>query len=192
MRGKTSDYIFHPPVGSSVPGKEEANPYVFFPPDEIRRLLPAEKDEEKARKMRSALKQWERQFDGQGYPFRKRATIAGIVRKVAAAIRLGEVPQPAINLNYYQDAEKAEGFESILDSLGNVHDQYNIERFDYNRQGERPERDVDGLNGDWLTPSDPVFEGGVVKPRGDGADPEGMDYPFPPTGGPIDAIPDML
>lgn len=186
---RVSDYIFHPPTGSSVPGMAEANPYLNFPPDEIRSLVRGEQDEAKVALMLSALRQWERQFDGLCYPFR-RASVARMLRRAAARVRLAEIQGPAFNMFYYQDSETPEGFESILDSgfLQNVHDNYDYERFDYTRQGERPTIDVDGLNGDYLSPSAPPL-GGVVRPQGDGPDPEGMECPLPATGGNLDGGP---
>jgi len=167
---------------------QEANPYMNWPPEDIREALKTEQDEEKLLKMRSALKQWERQFDGRWYPYRSKISLASQLRKIA------EVLQPAQNLNYYQDTEVPDGFEAILDSLENVHDNFNYDRFDYSRQGERPVRDVDGLNGDFLSPSEPVMDKNVntVKPEGDGPDPEGLECPFPPTGGDLDGFYDLL
>lgn len=184
---KKSDYIFHPPTGSSVPGKEDANPYMNYPPEEIRRLLEDAPNKEERLKMKSALKQWERQYSYPSYPFKVMQA-----RRVASRYVRAEIVGPAQNLNYYQDQEVPEGIESILDSDGNVHDQENVDRFDYNRQGERPCPEMDFLTGDFSAPRYPVFEHGTVSPKGEGADPEGMDNPFPPTGGPIDAMPDML
>jgi hypothetical protein len=180
VRNHRADYVFHPPTGSSVPGKEDANPYLSFPPDSIRGLLKNETDEEKIRKMRSALKQWERQYDGRGYPFRKMA------KRIAANVIRAELTNPPGNLNFYQDTEVPEGFESILDSLQSVHDNYNAERFDITRQGERPIPDV--LEGDFSSPSAPPV-GGVVKPLGEGPEPEGMEILFPATGGNLDGGP---
>jgi len=189
---KQGDYIFHPPSGSNVPGKEDANPFMNYPPEEIRRLLPDETDEEELRKMKSALKQWERQYQWPFYPFRKVA-VSQRLRDLAAYLKRAEIVGPAQNLPFYQDSEVPEGLESILDSeLRNVHDQDNAVRFDYRRLGERPIPEMDFLDGDFLTPKNRVFQDGVVTPRGDGAEPEGMDYPFPPTGGPIDAWPDSI
>ena len=42
---KEADQVFHPPTGSSVPGMEDANPYRFYPPGEIRKLIPVEKND---------------------------------------------------------------------------------------------------------------------------------------------------
>jgi len=190
VQERKSDYTFHPPSGSSVPGKEDANPFMNYPPEEIRRLLKDNKaDPEERRKMKSALKQWERQYVYPYYPFRKKQAA-----RVAAMFVQAEIVGPAQNLNYYQDMEVPEGIEGILDSNKSVHDQENAERFDYNRQGERPCPEMDFLDGDFLAPRYPVFnEGrGVVSPRGDGPEPEGMETPFPPTGGPIEAWPDMI
>jgi hypothetical protein len=40
MAGRRSDYTFHPPSsGSNVPGKIDANPYLQYPPQELRKLL---------------------------------------------------------------------------------------------------------------------------------------------------------
>jgi hypothetical protein len=99
---------------------------------------------------------------------------------------------PAINLNFYQDLETPAGFEEILDDYHNVHDNDNNIREDYNRQGERPVRDVD-QEGDLSSRSEGIYETsvgpqGVTTPDGAGPDPEGMEYPFPPTGGDIDRL----
>lgn len=191
MRKKEADYVFHPPTGSSVPGKEDANPFMNYPPEELRKLIKTEQDAENLRKMKSALKQWERIYTYPYYPYRKSVSAS---LRVLAKMMLGEVNFPAQNVFYYQDSETPEGFESIMDSgfLQNVHDNDNAIRFDYNRQGERPEYDVPFFDGDFTSKSDGVFDPKAVKPRGDGPDPEGLEVPFPPTGGPIDQWPDML
>jgi len=53
------------------------------------------------KKMDSALKQWERQYVDQiGFPYKK------VMRALrVAAKKLAEIPGPAQNLPYYQDAE---------------------------------------------------------------------------------------
>lgn len=109
-------------------------------------------------------------------------------------ILLSEQVGPAQNLPYYQDAEVPEGFESALEGMQGQYDNYDNVRFDYTRQGERPLIDVDFFDGGFLAPTDGVFEyqGGTVKPRGDGPDPEGMEIPFPGTGGNLDPWPDAL
>jgi len=177
-----SDYILHYPSGSNYPGKEEANPYIFYPPNEIRRLIETEKSCEELKKMKSALKQWERLYVYPGYPWR----IARILRNIAQ--KLAEVKHPSQNIDYYQDSEVPEGYEGILDSLRTHYDNYDMALFDYSRQGERPLRDIDTGYGDFLSPSQGVYEMKTVSPRGDGADPEGLEVPFPPTGGTLDMI----
>ena len=187
---KKADYVLHPPSGSSYPGKEEANPYVFYPPSELRRLLENITDPNEARKIKSALKQWSRIFVDQiGYPWARRLAVRRIV---AAHLKRSEIMGPAINLNLYQDQETPAGFEEILQDYFNVHDNDNLIRFDYNRQGERPVRDID-TSEDLLTRSEGVYEtsvgqGGTVSPDGAGPDPEGVECVSPPTGGDIDAL----
>jgi hypothetical protein len=192
-----ADYILHPPSGSSYPGKEEANPYVFYPPNELRRLLDLFEQRQSdltvddARKIKSALKQWERVFVDQiGYPWRLAAAL-----RVAAyrLLKKAEIMGPAINLDYYQDAETPAGFEEILDDYKSTHDQENMVREDYNRQGERPVPDTPSPDEDLLTRSEGIFEtsvgpGGVSDPDGAGPEPEGYECPFPPTGGDIDRL----
>jgi len=185
-----SDYVFHPPSGSSYPGKEDANPYIFYPPNELRRLVDAEKNEEELTKIKSALKQWERIYVYPGYPWR----IAGVLRKIASHLmKLSEISGPAQNIPYYQDSEVPEGYEGILhgpglstDGISSPYDNYNMERFDYSRQGERPIRDIDTGRGNFLSPSDPPL-GDVVKTKGEGPDPD-IICPSPPTGGNSGAI----
>jgi len=183
----------HPPSGSSYPGKEEANPYVFYPPSELRRLMETVSDTAELLKIKKALKQWERQYvDTIGYPWRNESRRAAQRVVVAHRKRRAEIVGPAINLNYYQDAETPAGFEEILDDYFNIHDNDNAKRFDYNRQGERPVVDIDGGE-DLLTRSEGVFETsvgpqGLITPDGAGPDPAGMENPFPPTGGDIDRL----
>lgn len=182
---RLADYVYHPPSGSSYPGKEEANPYVFYPPQELRKLVNSETNEEELLKIKSALKQWERIYVYPGYPYR----LAGILRKIAGRLlRLAEVTHPSINLPYYQDAEVSEGIEGILESITGPYDNQNERRTDYSRQGERPLRDTDYNSGDFLTPSDSIWDQKVVQPRGDGTDPSDMETPFPPTGGDIEGL----
>jgi hypothetical protein len=189
-----ADYILHPPSGSSYPGKVEANPFVFYPPSELRRLLEAATDPEEARKIKSALKQWERIYVDQiGYPWRHKQRRAAHRVVEAHLSRRAEITGPAINLNYYQDLETPAGFEEILQDYFNVHDNDNLIRLDYNRQGERPVRDIDTANGDFLTRDEGIYEtsmgpGGAVTPDGAGPEPAGLENPFPPTGGDIDAL----
>jgi hypothetical protein len=186
---KMSDYVFHPPSGSSLPGCETANQYDYMPPDELRSLLSTIKDSEELKKIKSSLKKWERIWQ-EGNPYKK---TVNALRKLAHILLKAENNPAPQNLDfYYQDYEVPEGFESCLDGLENLHDNDDMTRFDYNRQGERPLVDMDFLNGDFLSPKDRVFEKGVVTPKGDGANPEGLEYPDPPTGGPIDALPDMI
>jgi hypothetical protein len=184
---KESDNIFHPPSGSSVPGKVDANPYMSYPPSDLRELVNTEEDPENLKKIKSALKQWERVWQ-EGYLFKK----ADILRVVAHRFIKAEVLQPARNLDYYQDLEVPEGFESALEGMQNFHDNEDYVRFDYTHQGERPIIEVDFLKGDFLSPHDRVFENGTVTPRGDGADPDGMECTEPPTGGNLDPWPDSL
>ena len=101
-------------------------------------------------------------------------------------MKISELPVPAINVPYYQDAETPQGLEEILDSLGGLYDNYNDEKFDYYRQGERPRRDSPFNDGNFSNPNDPPM-GDVVKERGDGSDPEGMECVEPPTGGDMGA-----
>jgi hypothetical protein len=180
-----ADYVLHPPSGSSYPGKEDPNPYIYYPPSELRRLVESEKDPDKLAKIKSALKQWERVYVYPGYPWRLAAKLRRIAHRM---LKMAEYPNPpAINLPYYQDAEVPEGFESVMQGLRSQYDNYNRKRFDYNRQGERPLRDIDTGRGDFLSPSEGVFDTstngkGTVWPRGQGPSPD-IEYPFPPTGG---------
>jgi hypothetical protein len=181
---RRADYTFHSPGGGSeVPGKIDANPYLQYPPQDLRKMLETEEDPEEKKKMNSALKQWERIYVFPGYPHRKAAS--RVARRHMRV--LAELPNPAINLPYYQDAETPQGFDEIVDSLGGLYDNDNNKRFDYKRHGERPLRDVDINEGDFLSPIEPPI-GDAVKDHGDGPDPEGMENPFPPTGGDIDAL----
>jgi hypothetical protein len=185
MSSRQSDYTFHPPSpGSNVPGKVDANPYVQYPPQELRRMLEVENDPEERKKMISALKQWERIYVFPGYPHRRTA------KKIAHRYleKIAELPHPSINLPYYQDSETPQGLGEIVDSLGNLHDNEDNVRFDYKRHGERPLRDIDIAEGDFLSPKEPPM-GDVCKEDGDGADPADMENPFPPTGGDMDALP---
>lgn len=184
---KVSDYMFHPPSGSNLPGTSEANPYMNYPPDEIKRLLGTEENKEEREKMKSALKEWGRIYVWPGYPYK----VAFLLRKLAAEIqkRSEITPQPR-NIPYYFDEEQPQGYGEILDSLRNVHDNDDMVRFDYPRQGERPVRNIDTGRGDFLAPSDPLFD--AVKPRGDGPNPPGMGAEEPPTGGNISGLPSML
>jgi hypothetical protein len=166
-----------------LPGTSIANPYVNVPPDDLRRMLKLEKNMEEKKKMMSALKQWERLYVFPGYPYRQAS------RRVAAAFiqKLSEVPAPLINMNYYQDTETPQGQEEIIDSLKGLYDNYDNEKENYTRQGERPVRDIDTGRGDFLTPTESPMGGPTVKDKGDGPDPDGLDYNDPPTGGDIDS-----
>ena len=191
MSDRISDYTFHPPSGSSVPGKEEANPYIFYPPDDLRFLLETEKDVEELKKIESALRQWERQFQyaagGGGYPWKK---LVQQLRAVATEIlKRAEIVGPAQNIPYYQDMEVPEGYEGIMEGDRGQYDNDNNTRPDISRQGIRPVRDIDTAEGDFLSPKDPIMTD--VKPRGDGPDPE-IEYPFPPTGGDIEGWPEGI
>lgn len=187
MRKKQSDSIIHPSSGSNVPGKIDPNPYVFCPPSDLRDLLNSVKDEEELEKIDSALKQYERIYTYPGYPWRR---VANEVRKLAYILKWSEVVGPPQNPSYYRDMEVPEGFESIIEEDTSVHDQYNIPRFDIPRQGERPDKDVDMGIGDFSSPKDPIMTD--IRPRGWGPDPDGMEYPDPPTGGEIDGWPQNL
>lgn len=176
------DYVFHPPSGSEVPGKVDANPYLNSRPDDLREMIIKESDPEKKQKMLSALKQWERMYVYPGYPYRR------LAHKVATRyLKVSEVNDPSINIPYYQDSVTPQGLGEILEDKRNIHDNYNDERFDYKRDGERPVRDIEMTDGDFLSPSDPAI-GDVVKERGDGPDPEGMECVEPPTGGDMEAL----
>lgn len=188
---KTSDYQFHPPSGSSVPGMTEANPYMNYPPDDIRALLETDLDDIERAKAKSALKQWERQYQYPGYPWRK-LCFANHLRHIAAALnKMAEIVGPPRNIPYYFDSEVPSGFEEILESIQNVHDNDNMERFDIPRQGERPIRDNEAYLGDFSSPKDPIFNPRTVKPDGDGPDPDGMEVVYP-IGGDIESWPEMI
>lgn len=176
MSKKYSDNVIHPPSGSCLPGTEQANPYINYPPNEIKRLMEYEKDKEELEKMESALKQWERIYRWPYYPYR----LAAKLRKIAKTILSEISPQPR-NIPYYYDEEQPQGYGEIMDSLKNVHDNDDMVRFDIPRQGERPKVDIDTSHGNFLSPKEPVFD--AVKPRGDGPDPFGRDTVWPPTGG---------
>jgi len=180
---KKSDSILHPPSGSNVPGKEDPNPYVFYPPSTLRDLVDEEKNPEELDKIKSALKQWERIFVYPGYPYKLSTALRKIAYKMAGR------DNPAINIHHYQETQVPEGYEGILDALKTKYDNYDMDRFDYNRQGERPHVDMDAARGDFLSPSDPVHNRGqgVVEPRGEGPNPD-IFYPFPPTGGNLGKI----
>ena len=185
MSDKRSEYAFHPPSGSSLPGKVDANPYVNYPPDDLRSLLETEENVEELKKIESALKQWERQYNDQGYLWKK---VADQLRFVAR--RIAEIVGPSHNIFYYQDAEVPEGFEGIMEGDRGQYDQDNMVRFDIPRQGERPIRDIDTGKGDFSTPKDPIMTD--VKPKGDGPDPDGLEVMFPPTGGDIEGWPEGI
>ena len=188
MFKKQGDSILHVPSGSNVPGRdEEANPYINYPPADLRRLLTTEKDEGELEKIDSALKQWERIYQWPGYPWKR---LSNVLRNIAARMVFAEAdPQPQ-NVPYYMDQEVPEGYEGILESLHGPYDNDNNVRFDYQRQGERPDKDYNNDLGDFSGPKDPVMKD--VKPRGDGANPDGFDYEDPPTGGDIESWPDLL
>jgi len=170
-----SGFLVHPPVGgSNVPGKVDANPFLNMDPKELEQLLLKEQDVETKKKMISALKQL-RYLS----PHRK-AMSSRIISKFRS--RRSEVVNPAVNLPYYQDSETDQGQEEIVDSLKGLYDNDNAEKFDYARQGIRPLVDIDISEGDFLTPKESPM-GPAVKERGDGPDPDGLDYADPPTGG---------
>jgi len=179
LSDRRSDYVFHEPGGSNLPGSPDANPYVFYPPDEVRRLLKTEENPDELVKLKSALKQWERIYVYPGYPYR----LAKVLRLVAAGLqRLSERTPVPQNMTYYNDGQVPEGFEEIMDSMRGLYDNQDNIKFDYNRQGERPTVDIDTGKGDFSAPSEPPM-GDSVKERGDGPDPEGMEIPEPATGG---------
>jgi hypothetical protein len=145
-------------------------------------MIKREGDYEERQKMISALKQWERLYVYPGYPHRANKVAREHLKKLA------ELPYPSLNLPYYQDAETPQGVNEIIDSLGGLYDNEDIEKFDYKRHGERPLRDIDIADGDFLSPKEPPL-GDSVKEDGDGPDPLNMENPFPPTGGDIDSLP---
>jgi hypothetical protein len=183
MKNVCGDYVLHPPVSSNLPGNPPANEYINVPPNELKGMILREHDMEKKKKMISALKQWERIYTYPGYPWKSRRKLAVVTRY----LKLSEQVNPAINLPYYQDTETDQGFEEIVDSLRGLYDNDNEVRENYSRQGERPKRDQEFSDGDFLTPTEPPM-GQSVKERGDGPDPEGLDYNDPPTGGDIDGL----
>jgi hypothetical protein len=174
------DYVLAPPSGSNVPGKVEANPYMSMPPKELRRMVQEQPDHKDIKKIRSALKQFERIYTYPGYPWRAQRA----KRVLSNYLKISELVNPAINLPYYQDLETNQGQDEIIDSLKGLYDNDNLEKFDYARQGIRPIRDIDTAEGAFLNPKESPFGEQIVKPRGDGPDPDGMEYPDPPTGGP--------
>jgi len=183
---KKSDNVFHPPECSALPGTTDPNPYRSYPPFDLRKLIDREKNQKELELMKSALKQWERLYVWPGYPFRMAAKLRMIAYKILKAEVNGPHPE---NMPYYNDAENPQGFGEIMDSLRNVHDNEDAVRFDYERQGERPEKDIEF--GDFSSPSEPPI-GDSVKERGSGPDPEGMDAEEPPTGGNLDGYPSLI
>lgn len=181
---KISDYALHPPSGSSVPGKVDANPFFNTDPRQLRDMIKVEQDPDRKAKMMSALKQFERQFDGYGYPWRSTRAVR-IVLKYRK--KMAEIMNPAINMPMYQDVETDQGQEEIIDSLMGLYDNDNNEKVNITRQGIRPKRDIDTAEGNFVNPLEPPM-GDVVKERGEGPDPEGMEVLFPPTGGDIDTF----
>ena len=175
-----SDYVLHPPSGSNVPGKVDANPFMSMPPNELRLIIQEQPDHEDMDKIVSALKQFEREYTYPGYPWRAQRA----KRVLSNYLKLAEQNNPAINLPYYQDLETDQGEDEIIDSLEGLYDNDNAEKFDYARQGIRPIRDIDTADGDFTSPKESPMGLEVVKPRGDGPDPGNLDYPDPPTGGP--------
>lgn len=189
MPKRTSDHVFHPPSGSSLPGSSDPNPYVFYPPDDIRGLIKTEKDEGELAKMKSALKQWERIYVFPGYPYRR---AAAELRAIAAKLlRYAEKTPVPRQQTYYNDSQVPEGRGEIMDALEGLYDNQDNIRFDYNRQGERPVIDTEMSKGDFSSPREPPI-GDSVKERGSGPDPEGMDAVEPPTGGNIDGFPSNI
>jgi hypothetical protein len=147
-------------------------------------MIKDEGDWEERQKMISALKQWARIYTFPDYPWRLAKAIRLIAKRVS---KMAERNPPALNIPHYQDVEVSQGFGEILDSLYGLYDNYDNKRFDYSRQGERPVVDTEMSKGDFLPPSAPPV-GDTVKERGDGPDPEGMENPFPPTGGDVGGI----
>lgn len=178
MSKRRADSVYHYPEGSSLPGMADANPYRSFPPQELHRLVETERDPEKLAKIKSAIRQWDRIYRYPGYPFRITAALRSLAFRM---LRKAEVPQPAVNVPYYQESDIPSGQGNVLRFLKNIDDNDDNARFDYNRQGERPLRDIDTGKGDFLSPSEPPI-GDTVKTKGEGPDPE-IYYPFPPTGG---------
>jgi hypothetical protein len=160
-----------------------------YPPSSLRSLIDKEQDIQELTKMKSALKQWERIYVYPGYPYR----LADTLRRIAGRLLMAEAPNPSINVPYYQESDIPTGPGNVIHMLENIDDNYDMNRFDYNQQGERPKRDIDTGKGDFLSPSEPVHNDGrgTVSPKGEGANPD-VEYPFPPTGGDIDQWPDML
>lgn len=179
---KVGDNVLHLPGCSSLPGTQSANIYMNYPPDEIRELLETERDPEKREKMKSALKQFERIYTDNTYPWGK---VNAFIKELSK--RIAEQTQPAQNIDYYQETEVPEGFEGIMDALRTKDDNYDMVRDPISQQGERPNRDTDFGKGDFSSPKDPQITD--VKPRGRGADPEGMENDSPPTGGDVDTWP---
>jgi len=170
-----SGFLVHPPVGgSNVPGKVDANPYLNMDPKELELLIPDEQDPETKKKMMSALKQLK-------YLSPSLKMLSSRVLK-KFRIRCAELANPAINMPQYQDSEVDQGQEEIIEGLEGLYDNDNAEKFDYARQGLRPLVDIDISEGDFLTPKESPM-GPAVKERGDGPDPDGLDYADPPTGG---------
>ena len=184
MHKRKADYVFHEPGGSNLPGSPDANPYIFYPPDEVRRLIKTEENPDEMAKLKSALRQWERIYVYPGYPYK----IANVLRFIAAKLkRISERTPVPENMGYYNDGQIPEGFEEIMDSMRSVHDdQHNIFE-DYHRQGERPKVDIDTGKGDFSAPKEPPI-GDSVKERGSGPDPDGMEIPQPATGGDPDLM----
>ena len=175
------DYALHPPGGASVtPGKVEANPYMSMPPKDLRRMIQEQPDHKDIKKIRSALKQFERIYTYPGYPWRAQRA----KRVLSNYLKISELVNPAINLPYYQDLETDQGDDEIIESLKGLYDNDNLEKFDYARQGIRPIRDIDTGVGDFTSPKESPFGEQIVKPRGDGPDPDDMECVEPPTGGP--------
>lgn len=140
-------------------------------------------------KMKSALRQWERIYVFPGYPYRK---VAAELRAIAATLlRYAERTPVPRQQTYYNDSQVPEGRGEIMDALKGLYDNQNNIRFDYNRQGERPEVDTEMSKGDFSSPRDPPI-GDSVKERGSGPDPEDMDAVEPPTGGNIDGFPSNI
>jgi len=188
LKKKLADSVIHPPCGSNVPGKVDPNPYVIMVPSDLLDLLETEKDEDELEKIDSAVKQYERIYQWPGYPWRR---ISHELRRVAYTMIRAEVVGPPQNPGYYRDMEVPEGGpEDTFQEEKNIHDQFNLPRFNIPGQGERPHRDVDMSIGDFSAPKDPIMTD--VKPRGEGADPDGMEVDNPPTGGETGAWPEMI
>ena len=174
-----SNFILAPSLGGSeTPGKTIANKYINWNPRDLGALFIKETDPEEKEKMRSALKQLK--YPGRG------VLLATSLRNLA--LKMAEIGAPAINIPYYQDSEVSQGQDEIIASLRGLYDNDDARKEDYARQGIRPRKEAPYTEGDFLSPSESPFGEVLVKPRGDGPDPDGLEYPDPPTGGDMGGI----